>query len=336
MIEYVPFPAGRTMRMRKSSVDVVGMGLNATDMVFMVREFPALGGKERVLSATRQAGGQVATALVTCQRLGLRTRYIGTVGDDDAGRFQLASLRREGLDLRFTRVVRGAANQFAYIMVDQATGERTVFWGRDPRLAVKPRNLTQAAIATARVVHLDGCDVEAALQAARWARRAGIPVVADLDTVYKRVERLFPYIDYLIASAHFLPAVTGQADPFKVLEYMAREYRVRAPGMTLGRDGALLLWEGRIHYSPGFVMETVDTTGAGDVFHGAFIYGLLAGWGMERILDFSNAMAGLNCTALGARGGIKSVAEAERLMSSGQRHVNPAYVPGPNPGARRP
>lgn len=322
--------------MRKSSVDVVGMGLNATDMVFMVREFPALGGKERVLSATRQAGGQVATALVTCQRLGLRTRYIGTVGDDDAGRFQLASLRREGLDLRFTRVVRGAANQFAYIMVDQATGERTVFWGRDPRLAVKPRNLTQAAIATARVVHLDGCDVEAALQAARWARRGGIPVVADLDTVYKRVERLFPYIDYLIASAHFLPAVTGQADPFKVLEYMAREYRVRAPGMTLGRDGALLLWEGRIHYSPGFVMETVDTTGAGDVFHGAFIYGLLAGWGMERILDFSNAMAGLNCTALGARGGIKSVAEAERLMSSGQRHVNPAYVPDPNPGARRP
>jgi sulfofructose kinase len=278
----------------------------------------------------------VATALVTCQRLGLCTRYIGTVGDDDAGRFQLASLRREGLDLRFTRVARGTPNQFAYIMVDQATGERTVFWGRDPRLAVKPRDLTPQAIGTARLVHLDGCDVEASIQAARWAGRAGLPVVADLDTVYKRVERLFPYIDYLIASAHFLPAVTGEADPFKVLEYMAREYRVRVPGMTLGRDGALVLWEGRFHYSPGFVVETVDTTGAGDVFHGAFIYGLLKGWGMERVLEFSNAMAGLNCTAVGARGGIKSAAEAERLMATGHRHVNPAYVPSPKPGARRP
>ncbi len=308
-----------------SNADVVGLGMNATDTVFVVREFPPLGGKERVVSASRQAGGQVATALVTCQRLGLRARYIGKVGDDEAGRFQLASLRREGLDLRYARVARGAPNQFGYIVVDQATGERTVFWDRDPRLAVSPRELMPEAISTARLVHLDGCDVEACLQAARWARRARLPVVADLDTVYKRVERIFPSIDYLIASANFLPAVTGEADPFRVLEYMAREYKVRVPGMTLGRDGALILWEGRFHYSPGFVVETVDTTGAGDVFHGAFIYGLLKGWGMDAILDFSNAMAGLNCTALGARGGIKTQAEAQRLIATGSRHLNAAY-----------
>ena len=157
------------------------------------------------------------------------------------------------------------------------------------------------------------------------ARRARLPVVADLDTAYKRVERLFPYIDYLLASANFLPALTGEPDPFKVLEFMAHEYKVRAPGMTLGRDGALVLYKGRFHYSPGFVVETVDTTGAGDVFHGAFIYALLAGWDMDRILDFSNAIAGLNCTAIGARGGIKTQAEAEHLMATGARHVNPGY-----------
>lgn len=312
--------------MPKSKVDVVGLGLNATDTVVLVREFPALGGKERVLSASQQAGGQVATALVTCQRLGLRTRYIGKVGDDDPGRFQLASLRREGLDLRYARVARDTPNQLAYIIVDQATGERTVFWDRDPRLAVSPSELTPEAICSARALHLDGCDVEASLQAARWARRAGLPVVADLDTVYKKVEKLFPYLDYLIASANFLPAVTGHDDPFRVLEYMSREYGIRAPGMTLGRDGALVLWQGRFHYSPGFVVETVDTTGAGDVFHGAFVYGLLAAWEMRRILDFSNAMAGLNCTTLGARGGIRSQGEAEKLMATGSRHVNLAYV----------
>lgn len=312
--------------MPSQRVDVVGLGLNATDTVLTVREFPALGGKERIASLTRQPGGQVATALVTCQRLGLKSRYIGKVGDDERGKIQLASLRREGLNIRHVCVARGTPNQLAYIIVDQKTGERTVFWDRDPRLAVKPSEVPKEAICSARLLHIDGCDVEAALKAARWAREAGIPVTADLDTVYKRVEKLFPVIDYLIASANFLPAVTGQDDPFRVLEYMAVEYGIRAPGMTLGRDGALVYWQGRFHYSPGFVVETVDTTGAGDVFHGAFIYGLLARWEMKRILDFSNAMAGLNCTALGARGRIATRAEAERLMASGSRHVNRTYA----------
>jgi sulfofructose kinase len=320
----------------KARCDVVGLGLNATDTVIIVREFPALGGKERVTSVLRQAGGQVATALVTCRRLGLRARYIGKVGDDDAGKFQLASLRREGLDLRHTSVVRDTPNQLAYIIVDQATGERTVFWDRDRRLAVTAAEVTPEAIRGAKILHLDGCDVEACTLAARWAREAGIPVVADLDTVYKKVEKLFPYIDYLIASANFLPAVTGDDDPFRVLEYMAREYGVRAPGMTLGRDGALVFWQGKFHYSPGFVVETLDTTGAGDIFHGAFVYGLVEGWEMPRILDFSNAMAGLNCTKLGARGGIATRAEAERLVARGSRHVNPAYATGPNARPRPP
>ena len=311
--------------MPRTRVDVVGLGLNATDTVLVVREFPALGGKERVAAVSQQAGGQVATALVTCQRLGLRTRYIGKVGDDAAGRFQLASLRREGVDLRYTRVARGAPTQFGTIIVDQKTGERTVFWDRDARLAVRPSELVRQAIGSARALHLDGCDVEASIKAAGWARRAGVPVVADLDTVYKKVEKLFPLIDYLIASANFLPAVTGEDDPFRVLEYMAREYNIRAPGMTLGRDGALVLWEGRYLYSPGFVIETVDTTGAGDVFHGAFIYGLLSGWEMGATLDFSNAMAGLNCTALGARGGIATQVQAEALVQRGSRHLNPNY-----------
>ncbi|MGA3325306.1 MAG: PfkB family carbohydrate kinase [Terriglobia bacterium] len=315
--------------MARAQVDVVGLGLNATDTVLMVREFPALGGKERVMASSVQAGGQVATAMVTCRRLGLKVRYIGKVGDDPAGRLQLASLRREGLDLVDTKVVRGAPSQYATIIVDQATGERTIFWDRDVRLAVQPKELKPLAITSARLLHLDCCDVEAALVAARWARRARIPVVADLDTVYKHVEKLFPYIDYLIASTHFLPAVTGRADPFKVLKYMAREHRVRTPGMTLGRDGALVYQAGRFFYSPGFVVETVDTTGAGDVFHGAFDYALLAGWDMTRALDFSNAMAALNCTALGARGGIKSIAEAEHLMATGTRHVNSAYRRAP-------
>jgi sulfofructose kinase len=310
----------------KGRVDVVGIGLNATDTVICVREFPALGGKEKLLSSTMQAGGQVATALVTCQRLGLRTRYVGKVGDDYPGRFQLASLKREGVDVRYTRTAHHTPNQIGVIIVDHKTGERTVFWDRDPNLSVTPEELSPRAICAARLLHLDGCDVEACCEAARWAKASGIPVVADLDTVYKKVEKLFPLIDYLIASANFLPALTGDDDPFRVLEYMSREFHIPAAGMTLGRDGALVYIHGRYHYSPGFVVETVDTTGAGDVFHGAFVYGLLAAWDIDRILNFSNAMGGLNCTKLGARGGISTRAAAEKLMATGRRHINPAYT----------
>jgi len=310
--------------MRK--VDVVGIGLNATDTVVRVRSFPALGGKERIASSSMQAGGQIATALVACQRLGLECRYIGTLGDDEGGRFQLASLKKEGLDLRYIRIRRRAPNQMAYIIVDEATGERTVFWDRHPRLGMKPSELEPEAVRGARVLLIDGCDVEACALAARWARESGIPVVADLDTPYKDVEKLLPLIDYLIASHNFFPALTGDNDPFRALESAAREFKMFAPGMTLGRDGALMLSGGRYFYSPGFVVEAVDTTGAGDVFHGAFVYGLVAGWDLPRILDFSNAMAALNCTALGARGGISTQAKAEQLMKKGVRHRNREYA----------
>ncbi|MGH9353570.1 MAG: carbohydrate kinase family protein, partial [Terriglobia bacterium] len=274
-----------------AQIDVVGLGQNAVDTVLEVQAFPALGGKERVLSVSRQAGGQVATALVACRRLGLTARYIGKVGDDDAGRLQLESLWREGVNVDHAGVIPGAATQFGEIIVDRTTGERTVFWDRDSRLSIRPEEITPEMISTARALHLDGCDVEAALAAARTAREYGIPVFADLDTAYSQIDTLFPYIDYLIASANFLPAVTGEKDPFRVLPLVVKEYGTRVCGMTLGKDGALLYSEGQFVYSPGFVVETVDTTGAGDVFHGALIHGLLTGWPLPRILDFSNAMA---------------------------------------------
>jgi len=318
---------GTTLReSRLKNIDVVGIGLNATDTVVRVRSFPALGGKERIASSSMQAGGQIATALVTCQRLGLRSRYIGTLGDDEGGRFQLASLKKEGLDLRYIRIAPRTPNQMAYIIVDEATGERTVFWDRHPRLAMKPAELKPEAIRGARVLLIDGCDVDACALAARWARDAAIPVVADLDTIYKNIEKLLPLIDYPIASHNFFPALTGISDPFRALESAEREYKICTPGMTLGRDGALMLTGGRYIYSPGFVVEAIDTTGAGDVFHGAFVYGLLAGWGPRRVMDFSNAMAALNCTALGARGGISTRAKAERLMKRGNRYRDREYV----------
>jgi sulfofructose kinase len=268
----------------------------------------------------------VATALVACRRLGLRVRYLSSVGEDEAGRFQFASLRREKLDLSYFRRVRGAHSRVSHIVLDATTGERVVLWERDPRLDLRPADMPPQVLEGAQAVHLDASDLAASIRLARLARRRRIPVLADLDTVSPGLERLIPLIDYLIASSDFIAPATRERDPFRALERLAGESCGRLVGVTLGRDGALVYFEGRFHYSPGFRIEAVDTTGAGDVFHGAFVYALVRGWSLKESLEFSNAMAALNSTKLGARGGIASEAAARKLMARGRRNVNRDYL----------
>lgn len=317
--------------------DVVGLGENATDMAIEVPAYPAFNSEVQFASAHWHAGGQVATALVVCQRLGLRTKYIGRVGSDAAGTFQRESLQREGIELEDLRVVADCPNQAAYIVIDQRTGERTILWRRDPRLRVEPEELRPEMIRGARLVHVDGSDTAAAARAARWARAAGIRVTADLDTPYTGLEALLECTDYLIGSAAFPAAYTGEGDLFRALEEIRRRHPLKLVAATLGRDGVLALEGDRFHYLPAFEVPCRDTTGAGDVFHGAFIYGLLQGWATPRLLEFSSAMAALNCRALGARGGIATRAEAEQLVAGGRRHP-PRWKQLPAPsgaGAKR-
>ncbi len=172
----------------------------------------------------------------------------------------------------------------------------------------------------ARLLHVDGHDTAASAQVARWARQTGIPVTADVDNIYPGLEALLDSVDYLITSESFPTQYTGEADLFRALEGIRRRHPVRVAGATLGRDGVLALENDRFLYEPGFVVSCRDTTGAGDVFHGAFIYALLQGWALPRVLEFSNALAGLSCRAVGARGGIASRQEAEELMARGERH----------------
>lgn len=301
--------------------DVVGLGLNATDVAIEVPSYPAFNSKVEFTSARWQAGGQVATALVVCQRLGLKTKYIGRVGSEPMGRFQLESLAAEGIDLEDVRAVPECPNQTAYIVIDQQSGERTILWRRDPRLAIRADELREEMIAGARLVHVDGHDTEASARLAGWGRAAGLPVTADVDNLYPGLEALLEATDHLISSASFPAAYTGEPDLFRALVAIRQRHRgLKLVAATLGQDGVLALVGEGFLYRPAFDVRCRDTTGAGDVFHGAFAFGLLAGWPTERILDFSNAMAALNCQAVGARGGIASQTEAERLMAEGRRH----------------
>ncbi|HEX5229221.1 MAG TPA: PfkB family carbohydrate kinase [Bryobacteraceae bacterium] len=305
--------------------DVVGVGLNATDTLILLPRFPAYGGKIPFDREVLSPGGQVASAMVTCAKLGLRTKYIGTLGDDERGQIQLESLRASGVNIDDIEVRANCPNQSAYILVDRTTGERTVLWHREDCLRIDPDHLTAEKIACAKLLHIDGHDTSAVARAAEIARRHQIPVTVDVDTIYPGFDRVLPNVDYLIASSEFPSRWTNEPDPFRALEMIQNEYGMRVAAMTLGADGALARIDGAFVYSPGFVVDCIDTTGAGDVFHGAFCYSVIESMPVRDALEFSNAMAALNCTALGARGHIASLAEAQTLLRDGERRVNPDF-----------
>lgn len=306
--------------------DVTGIGLNATDTLILVPRFPAYAGKEHYTEERLSPGGQVATAMVTCARLGLKVKYVGAVGDDQRGEILLNFLREAGLNVDDVQVRAGRPTQSAFIIIDQSTGERTVFWRRDEGLRLLPEHISENAVREARLLHIDGHDTPAVEKAARVAREANIPVTVDVDTIYHGFDRVLPLVDYLIASSEFPAQWTNEPDPFRALELIQNEYGMRVAAMTLGSFGALARAGGKFVYSPAFVVNCVDTTGAGDVFHGAFCYAVLQGMPLPDALEFSNAMAALNCTALGAGGGIASAEEARALMARAERRSNREFV----------
>jgi sugar/nucleoside kinase (ribokinase family) len=300
-------------------IDFIAVGLNSTDTLIRLPHFPALDSKMQVLATDTLPGGQAASAAVACQRWGLRTRYIGKIGSDWAGRLQRQEFAREGIEAHWIEVP-NCASQVAFILVDQESGERTILWQRDARLDFDLADLRRDWIVQARLLHLDGHPPPPAAAAAQWARNSGAIVTADLDNIYPGVEDLLLHVDYLIASREFPSRLTGNANLLQALPEISRRFGCRVAGATLGRDG-VLAWDGHaFHYSPAFLVDAMDTTGAGDIFHAAFAYAHLQGQPLDSALEFSCAAAALNCAALGARGGIRPVSEIEKLVREGRRY----------------
>ena len=300
-------------------MDLVGVGLNATDTLIPLPSFPAPGSKVEYSTVRVLPGGQVATTVVACQTWGLTTRYVGKLGDDDAAQLHRREFARVGVEAQLV-AVSGCASPQSLIIVD-ATGERTVLCRRDEGLILDPGELSREWIVNARALHVDGHDTAAAIQSARWAREAGVLVVADLDDAYPGVEELLENIDYLIVSRNFPSQITGEAHLEDALRSMRSHYGSILTAATLGPDG-VLAWDGsQFTHAAAYRVPVADTTGAGDIFHAGFIYGLLQGWPLQRQLDFACAAAALNCTATGARGCIAPLAAIEELIASGERYT---------------
>lgn len=300
-----------------STWDVIGLGANSVDYVYMLPAYPQASGaraKMRVSAHFLTCGGQMVTALATCSRMGLRTKYIGTTGTDDNGRRIREELGRWTIDLT-DAIIRDVPNQFAVILVEEQSGERIVLWDRHDGLRLREREVPAEVFLSTRVLHVDDVDQDAAIRAARLARDRGIVVTSDIDRLNDLTEELVASVTIPIFAEHVPPALTGEHDPERALRKLRRGH----DGLlcvTLGANGAMALDGDRPIYLPAFQVDAADTTGAGDVFRGAFIWALLEGRPPEEVLRFANAAAAVSCTRVGAINGVPSTEETLRVMTN--------------------
>ena len=301
-------------RPRRTWWDVVGVGENSMDHVLRLPAIPSLpeAAKLQIRSQTHEPGGQVVTTLCTCVAMGLRATYIGAFGSDDDGERLRHALAARGLDLGDS-VMRPVANRSAVILVDERNGDRVVMGHRDAALALTPEMLPRSALTHTRAVHVDGVDEAASIAAARMAREAGAQVTCDLVTIGARTGELLRELTVPILAQGLPEAITGERDPERALRRLDVPH-ARLRCVTMGAQGALLLDGDRAYRAAPPRVDVVDTTGAGDVFRGAFIAALLRGDGPEAILQFANAAAALSCTKAGALGGVPDLESVERLL----------------------
>ncbi len=312
--------------------DVVGVGINSVDHVALLPGFPAPMGpraKMRIRRHARMCGGQTATALVACTRLGLRSTYVGAIGTDANGELVRQALTGAGVDVS-NLAVHEAVNRFAMILLDESTGERVVLWDFDERLRLTDAEIPAGVIQSARLVHVDDVDERAALAVARLARAAHVPVTSDIDRVTDMTREIIESVTVAILAEH-VPFELAALAHLKTQPSMDREGRLalddvrdamaaipRRPEqtvcVTLGDRGAIALDAAGFHYQPAFHVNVVDTTAAGDVFRAGFILARLRGYAIDEQLRWANAAAAICCTRLGAIASVPGLEEVEKLL----------------------
>ncbi len=294
--------------------DVVGLGCCCWDLVGIVEHYPGPDDKQPLLELIQQGGGLVATATVTVTRLGGKACFIGRVGDDEWGAKTRQSLVAEGVSVAGLQVMEGHTSQVAICIAHGTGGQRTIMYKYGSWPLMEAGDVPRRLVVSGKVLLLDLHHPRAALQAARWAQQAGIPTVVDIERPGPHVDELLALADYPVVPERFACRYGGSDD----LGLAARRFldlHPRALVVTQGERGCTAFVDDQVIYQPAFpVQPLVDTTGAGDVFHGAFAYGLALGYDLPYNLRFAAAVAALKCRKLGGRAGIPTMNEVLRLL----------------------
>ena len=258
--------------------EAVGFGTNAVDYLISVPNYPPFNSKIELTDYQQLAGGEIATAMVGLQRLGMKTAYAGRFGDDQAGNFGLQSLKKEGVNVSFAEQIENAKTQIAFIIIDERNGERTIIWHRDKRLAYTKDDAPLESAAVGKILHLTPHDTEACIVLARKAKKNGTIVSIDIDNNFAGTDELLESVDILIASQEFGEKLFGINDNYEFLRRLKTKFGCAVAGVTLGEKGSLIYCEDQFIETEGYRVPGVckDTTGAGDSFRAGFLYGLLS------------------------------------------------------------
>ncbi|MBI5642372.1 MAG: sugar kinase [Deltaproteobacteria bacterium] len=289
---------------------VAGLGQCSLDYISIVRDYPKENTKEEILDLTVQGGGPVATALVSLGRLGVKTSFAGVVSDDRAGAEIKKGLKEEGVDIRGLKVRKGGKSQTAVIVVNKKSGSRTILWQRPTVKALQKDEVNEAFIKGKDFLLLDGLMKDASIKAAKIAKKSGVPVMLDAGRVRPGMIELIELSDYVVGSEEFAKGL--KLPPKDALLKLSAAGKTVT--ITLGERGNITSQNGIIFNQRAFKVKAVDTTGAGDVFHGGYIYGLLNGWDIKKTVEFASAFAALKCLKPGGRAGIPTLSETLRAV----------------------
>jgi sulfofructose kinase len=297
---------------------VVGIGCAALDYLGIVPAMPRFDDAESMKPGEwlMSGGGPVATALVTLARLGVSAAYVGVLGDEMVGHEIRRELAMEGVGVNLLRHQVGARSLTALVLVEAGTGRRAFVTFHDGRRGFELTPADRRAIQQARILHLDGWYPDAGLHAARLAREAGVLVSVDAYAVTPETDEWMTVSDAVICNESFPRRYTGCESLAEAVDVLLQK-GPRLAVVTLSEQGCLVATRERRFHMPGFSVPVVDTTGAGDAFHGAFLYGLLQEWDLADIARFANAVGALTCRKLGGRASIPDLDEVECFL--GQR-----------------
>lgn len=301
------------------TLDVAGLGWVMVDFLVVLPSYPEVDTKVTILAGCKQVGGPVARAMMTLSRLGKQTALIAKIGDDCLGRFVQEALRKEGVELGAVEIEERGKTRFSHIWVDRRNGSRTVAYSKGHLKEIQLGPESKERIKRSRFLHLDGRELEAALIAAQLAREGGGRVMLDAGSVKPGINKLIPLVDVIVASSDFI----REFSPYSSLEETGKKLLAMGPRvvvLTLGKDGVICISKESFFYQPVFPVKAVDTNGAGDVFNGGLLFGLLENWDLPTSVRFASAVAAIKCKRLGNKG-LPVLSEVQRFLQLHSSHT---------------
>lgn len=297
--------------------DIIGLGQVTVDEIYILQFIPKIDEVVFVKKRVKQQGGMVTTALKTISRLGGSVEFIGGIGDDDNGKYVLDVFRDGNIDIKQVEIFKNQATAYSVILVDKKTGKRTII--NNPGVQKADLKLKIPDITGAKIIHLDGSWFETAVESARLAREKGITISIDLSpsNYDSKVFELIKLCNYIIVPWKFAKYHTMKATALMAGRKLL-EYGPDVVIITKGRNGSLVISEDKEFEIPAFQVPVKDTTGAGDSFHGGFLFGLTKNYNLKEAVIFASAVAALNCTKIGGQGGLPTFQEVKKFLANYQ------------------